>query len=307
MDLIINPVAVGATRRFRQEANLLVIADGLQVAACGVRQIAAVGARVFATNQGDDPLLTPYSSTERIIIAIEVTMAKAMTISRAAERAGVGVETIRFYERRGLIEQPLPPRSGGYRFYDDTVVERIRFIRQAQELGFSLREITELLSLRADPAADCGDVRAQAVAKREEVDRKMMQLQHIRAALDALIASCPGGGALRACTIIDALAGRSGSKANRSEAAEPTPPGELRSQQRKAKGYRMKTTIFKIDGMHCEGCARTVRALISTTPGVQNATVSFKTLEARILFDPQAVSEDHLTATIRQAGYSVVG
>lgn len=234
-------------------------------------------------------------------------MANAMTISRAAERAGVGVETIRFYERRGLIEQPLRPRSGGYRFYDDTVVERIRFIRQAQELGFSLREITELLSLRADPTADCGDVRVQAVAKREEVDRKMAQLRHIRAALDALIASCPGGGALRACTIIDALAGRSGSEVNRPAAVGPVPSGEPHSQQRKAKGHRMKTVIFKVDGMHCDGCARTVQALISAEPGVQKATVSFKTREARVLFDPQAVSEDHLTATIRQAGYSVVG
>lgn len=135
-------------------------------------------------------------------------MATGMTISRAAERAGVGVETIRFYERRGMIEQPARPRNGGYRFYDDEVVERIRFIRQAQELGFSLREIADLLSLRADPGADCGDVRTQAVSKREEVDCKIAQLRHIRRALDALIGSCPGGGALRACTIIDAMAGR---------------------------------------------------------------------------------------------------
>jgi Hg(II)-responsive transcriptional regulator len=135
-------------------------------------------------------------------------MAIRMTIGHAARRAGVGVETIRFYERRGLIKQPVRPRNGGYRSYDADVVERIRFIRQAQELGFSLREIRDLLSLRADPAADCGDVRAQAMTKREEVDRKIAQLQHIRAALGELIATCPGGGALRACTIIDALNGR---------------------------------------------------------------------------------------------------
>src|SRR5260370_23444690 len=126
-------------------------------------------------------------------------IAKVITISRAAERAGVGVETIRFYERRGLIAQPPRPRSG-YRFYDDTVVERIRFIRQAQELGFSLREIADLLSLRADPAADCGDVRAQAVAKRAEVDRKIAELRQIRSALAELIATCPVDWALRACT-----------------------------------------------------------------------------------------------------------
>ena len=82
-------------------------------------------------------------------------MATGLTISRVAERAGVGVETIRFYERRGLIKQPPRPQSWGFRFYGDEVVERIRFIRQAQELGFSLREIAELLMLRADPVADC--------------------------------------------------------------------------------------------------------------------------------------------------------
>lgn len=225
-------------------------------------------------------------------------MATGMTISRAAERAGVGVETIRFYERRGLIEQPARPRSGGYRFYDDEVVERIRFIRQAQELGFSLREIEELLSLRADPGADCGDVRTQAVAKREEVDRKIAHLQHIRAALNELIATCPGGGALCACTIIDAMAGRRATKALR-------PSGKTVRQNRTTKGRDVKTATFKIDGMHCDGCARTIEVLVSTEPGVRKATVSFETREARILFDPQVRNEDQLAAAIRKAGYSV--
>jgi Hg(II)-responsive transcriptional regulator len=231
-------------------------------------------------------------------------MAIGMTISRAAEQAGVGVETIRFYERRGLIEQPPRPRGGGYRFYDDDVVERIRFIRQAQELGFSLREIAELLSLRADPAADCADVRAQAVAKRVEVDRKMAQLRHIRAALDELIATCPGGGALRACSIIDALAGQPGKDADTLLLSEPHASDAQRPRQTK-KGSKVKTTIFKIDGMHCDGCARAIEALVSTEPGVRKASVSFKEREARILFDPLAVDEDRLVAAIRQAGYSV--
>lgn len=225
-------------------------------------------------------------------------MVTAMTISRAAEQAGVGVETIRFYERRGLIKQPARPKTGGYRFYDDEVVERIRFVRQAQELGFSLRQIAELLSLRADPGADCGDVRSQAVSKREEVDRKIAQLQHIRAALDGLIASCPGGGALRACTIIDALNEPPATKIDR-------PSAKARRRQQAPKGHNVKTATFKINGMHCDGCARTIEALVSTEPGVRKATVSLKTREARILFDPLAVSEDRLTAAIRQAGYSV--
>ncbi|MGE3507003.1 MAG: MerR family DNA-binding protein [Alphaproteobacteria bacterium] len=227
-------------------------------------------------------------------------MATGMTISRAAERADVGVETIRFYERRGLIEQPARPRSGGYRCYDGDTVERIRFIRQAQHLGFSLREIAELFVLRADPAADCGDVRTQATSKREEVDRKIAQLRHIRAALDDLIASCPGGGALCACTIMDALAQPRATEALR-------PPGKTDHRNRTTKGRNVKTTTLKIDGMHCDGCARTIEALVSTEPGVRKATVSFKTREARILFDPQILDEDTLAAAIRKAGFSVAG
>lgn len=67
----------------------------------------------------------------------------------------------------------------------------------------------------------------------------------------------------------------------------------------------MKTATFKIDGMHCDGCARTIEALVSMEPSVRKATVSFKAREARILFDPQASSEDQLAAAIRKAGYSV--
>jgi len=128
-----------------------------------------------------------------------------MTISRAAREAGVGVETIRFYERKGLIAQPPKPVDSGFRDYPMETVQRIRFIRQAQEIGFSLREIEELLSLRADPAADCRDVRARATVKRDEVNRKIARLERIRAALENLIAACPGRGALRACSILSSL------------------------------------------------------------------------------------------------------
>lgn len=130
---------------------------------------------------------------------------EAVTIGKAARAAGVGVETIRFYERCGLIEQP-PKRDGaGYRVYSAETVRRIRFIRQALQIGFSLREIKELLWLRADPSADCGHVREKATAKVAEVDRKINQLERIRGALQEVIAACPGHGALRACTILEAL------------------------------------------------------------------------------------------------------
>ncbi len=131
-----------------------------------------------------------------------------MTIGKAAQNAGVGVETIRFYERKGFIEQPPKPQSSGFRSYPRETIERIRFIRQAQELGFSLREINELLSLRADPSADCTDVREQARGKLEEVDQKIAQLQKIAGALGDLIAACPGKGALRVCSILTTLSVR---------------------------------------------------------------------------------------------------
>ncbi len=142
----------------------------------------------------------------------------AMTIGRAARAAGVGVETIRFYERKGLIGQPLKPRDAGFRVYPAEAVRRIRFIREAQEIGFSLRETGELLSLRADPSADSADVRQRAIAKRDEVERKIAHLQEIHAALEELISACPGEGALRQCSIMEALI-----SASRSEAAAKRP------------------------------------------------------------------------------------
>ena len=136
-----------------------------------------------------------------------------LTISKAAKNAGVGVETIRFYERKGLIEQPPKPLDTGFRVYPEETVQRIRFIRQAQEIGFSLREIDELLSLRADPAADCAHVRERAAAKLEEVERKIEQLGRIRSALNKLIAACPGRGALRECSIMASLISAPGESA----------------------------------------------------------------------------------------------
>ncbi len=129
------------------------------------------------------------------------------TIAKAARQAGVGVETIRFYERKALIEQPPRPAFGGYREYPAATIERVRFIRQAQKLGFSLGEIGELLSLRADPSADCADVREKAEAKLAEVEDKIDRLNEICAALEELIAACPGGGALRVCSIMEAING----------------------------------------------------------------------------------------------------
>ena len=133
------------------------------------------------------------------------TRSTATTIGKAAKLAGVGVETIRFYERRGLIPQPLKPASGGFRDYPPDTLAQIRFIREAQELGFSLAEVQDLLTLRADPKADCAQVQRRAEAKLAEVRNKIERLQGIGTALERLIAACPGKGALGACSIIETL------------------------------------------------------------------------------------------------------
>ena len=129
----------------------------------------------------------------------------ALTIGGVARKAGVGVETVRFYERKGLVEQPRKPSDSGFRLYSADAVRRIRFIRQAQQVGFSLQEIQELLSLRADPSADCGAVQRKAAAKVDAIDRKIGELEKVRAALQEVIAACPGRGGLRVCTILEAL------------------------------------------------------------------------------------------------------
>lgn len=132
-------------------------------------------------------------------------MTAILTIGKLARRSGVGVETVRFYERKRLIEKPLKPIGGGYRQYSLEDVNRIRFVRQAQDLGFSLREIGELLSLRTDPEADCADVRGRARKKLAEVERKIARLNAMRRALSDLVSACPGRGGLLDCSIIDAL------------------------------------------------------------------------------------------------------
>ncbi len=147
-----------------------------------------------------------------------------MRISIVAKWARVGVETVRFYEREGLIAQPPKPANGGFRSYPSEIVRRIRFIRQAQGLGFSLKEIDELLSLKADPATDCGEVRSRAQAKLEEVNRKIARLNAIQSALQDLILACPGQGlAVRCCSILEALEpeGIEGASTQRSKEIRP--------------------------------------------------------------------------------------
>jgi len=129
---------------------------------------------------------------------------QTLTTGETAERAGVNVQTVRYYERRGLLPEP-PRTSGGFRQYKPEHVDRIRFIKRAQELGFTLDEAGELLDLRATPEADRADVRAVAQEKQEEIRRKIRDLQRMQSTLDDLIAACEGHGTTDACPILDAL------------------------------------------------------------------------------------------------------
>lgn len=160
-------------------------------------------------------------------------MKAGMSIGQAASQAGVGIETVRFYERQGLIERPRKPEGTGVRCYPADLVKRIRFIREAQQLGFTLREASELLALRADPSASCLEVREQATAKLQDVRQKIERLRQIGAALESLIASCPGRGALQACSIMDALALHPGAQAGDGMAADGTRPGRPRKGTRR--------------------------------------------------------------------------
>jgi len=129
---------------------------------------------------------------------------KGLTIGELAKRGGVNLETIRYYERAGLL--PRPPRTqAGYRIFPDDAARRLRFIKRAQQLGFSLREIRELLALRIEPGKTRADVRERAKAKIEDIDQKLRTLRQMKSALVKLTAACHGNGSLSDCPILEGL------------------------------------------------------------------------------------------------------
>ncbi len=129
---------------------------------------------------------------------------KIITISKLAKGAGVGVETIRYYERRGLI--PEPPRTdSGYRQYCSDDIARVKFIKRSQELGFSLKEVIELISLKFEDTTDCGDIKSVAESKISEIDNKIRTLREMKKALVRVVEICPGEGPLSDCPILEVL------------------------------------------------------------------------------------------------------
>jgi len=129
---------------------------------------------------------------------------KTLKTAELAKEAGVNVETLRFYEREGLLPEP-PRRVSGYREYPLDTVQRIRFIQRAKELGFTLREIKGLFELRVDPDTTCAVVKAQTSDKIAVVKQKISDLKKIERALNKLMNSCRGSGPIDECPILKHL------------------------------------------------------------------------------------------------------
>ncbi len=129
---------------------------------------------------------------------------KSLTIGHLASASGVNLETVRYYERRGLL--PKPPRTAsGYRLFPIEAAQRLRFIQRAKELGFSLKEIGELLSLRVSPTTTSAGIRAKAEAKITDIRSKIRTLKSMEKALRKLTQSCTGCGPVAECPILESL------------------------------------------------------------------------------------------------------
>ena len=153
-------------------------------------------------------LYVPYHGTESThfhhsFVTILMNSAK-ITIGKAAAAAGVNVETIRFYQRRGLLVEP-PKVLGGFRYYDDAAIARVRFVKRAQALGFSLEEVLDLLALEQSTA--CRETHDAAVRKLQLVEERINDLNRIRLTLKNLVQQCEAGPAAFSCPIIESFTG----------------------------------------------------------------------------------------------------
>ena len=127
-----------------------------------------------------------------------------LTIGQLAKKANVNLETIRYYERRGLIPEP-PRNNSGHREYSLEEVKLTEFIKRSQALGFSLKEILELLSLRVEPGRTCGDVKERVEAKIADIEKRIEDLERIREALLSMSKKCIGKGPVGQCPILEEL------------------------------------------------------------------------------------------------------
>ena len=124
----------------------------------------------------------------------------AMKIGEVAKRSGIGIETIRYYEREGLLLEP-ERRPSGYRQYDESTVERLAYIRQAKELGFTLAEIRELLEL-SYAASNCEHIRQRAEVKITDIEAKIRSLQQMKRSLGKIMERCRAKNATDDCPLV---------------------------------------------------------------------------------------------------------
>ena len=129
-------------------------------------------------------------------------------IGQIAKQSGVSVETIRYYEKEGLLEKP-ERKDSGYRQYNGGAIDRLFFIQQAKELGFSLKEIGELLSIKSDVNTVCSDVKHLAEDKLSDIQSKIKMLRRMEKSLKKLVDACPGKAPISDCPILDSLGKRS--------------------------------------------------------------------------------------------------
>ena len=127
-----------------------------------------------------------------------------MSIGQLADRAGVAIDTVRYYERNALLK-PASRLASGYRRYGESELRRLVFIRRAKALGFSLDDVRVLLHLSGERSV--AKVRRAAEAKLADIDRRIEELARVRAGLEKLVAACPGHGRAEACPILEALGG----------------------------------------------------------------------------------------------------
>ncbi|MBI3398915.1 MAG: heavy metal-responsive transcriptional regulator [Deltaproteobacteria bacterium] len=136
-------------------------------------------------------------------------MDRLFTIGTLARRVGVNIQTIRYYERRGLLQPSKRVRAGitgiGYRMYDEDAVRRLKFILHAKELGFTLKETEGLLDLKVDKTARCGDIKKKAEEKLMEIDKKIQGLEGIQRILKDLVNLCKSKQSTDRCPILKAI------------------------------------------------------------------------------------------------------
>lgn len=132
---------------------------------------------------------------------------ETLKTGEVAARAGVNVQTLRYYERKGLLQEP-ERRPSGYREYAPDAVQLIRFIKRAQELGFTLAEVEDLLQLRSSEDTACAEVQNAAEEKIADIEERIRHLRAMKRALGALVASCATEGSPRCCPLLEALDGK---------------------------------------------------------------------------------------------------